>query len=176
MDEVKDDASALEALASALHPEQAGGPLRARVLASAGAEGRYGRFADRLARLFDLSLDATRTLLAEVEAGVGFQPTPWPGLEMRVVAVGPAFPAAQAAVSRLAPGAAFPRHGHADEEVTLVLEGGLVDDDGVEVWRGEELYERSGTEHAPVALPRGTCIAATIAYGGIVLGGKPAGR
>jgi anti-sigma factor ChrR (cupin superfamily) len=172
MAEVSDDASALAALASALQPEQAAGALRSRVLASAGAEGRYGRFADRLARLLDLPVDAARTLLAEVEAGVGFQPTPWPGLEMRVVAVGPAFPAAQAAISRLAPGAAFPRHGHVDEEVTLVLEGGLVDDDGVEVWRGEELYERPGTDHAPVALPRGPCIAATVAYGGIVLGRK----
>lgn len=172
MDEVNDDAPALAALASALQPEQPGGGLRARVLTSAGAEGRFGRFADRVARLFDLPVDAARRLLAEVEAGVGFQPTPWPGLEMRMVTVGPAFPAAQAAVSRLAPGAAFPRHGHVDEEVTVVLEGGLVDDDGAEVWRGEELFERSGTEHAPVALDRGVCIAATIAYGGIALGKK----
>jgi anti-sigma factor ChrR (cupin superfamily) len=175
MDEVKDgDASALAPLASALQPEGAGGGLRARVLSSIAAEGRYGRFADRIARLFDVPLGDARRLLAEVEAGVGFQPTPWPGLEMRQVTLGPAWPEGVAAISRLAPGAAFPPHGHVAEELTVVLEGGLVDTDGVEVWSGQELYEAPGTEHAPVALPRGPCVAATIAYGGIVLG-RPRG-
>ena len=53
--------------------------------------------------------------------------------------VGPAREGTLAGILRLSPGVRYPRHTHHGREWNLVLEGGFREDDGHEVWPGEEV-------------------------------------
>jgi quercetin dioxygenase-like cupin family protein len=143
--------------------------LRARLVGSMKRTGRYGVFADRIARLFDLPIETAVKLVAKLERPDIWNP--WlEGVEMFPVFPGPRFEGAQCGFGRLAAGARFPHHEHVGDEVTLVLDGGLRNDgDGIEVWRGEELFMPAGSEHGFVVLPGQECIAAVTAIGGVKL-------
>jgi putative transcriptional regulator len=151
----------------AVAPAAPSAPLRARVFSSLQAGGRYGVFADRVARLFDLTIDAARQHLQRLEESDPWMPGPAAGIEMRGVRPGPGCAGALATFLRLTPGVVFPRHAHVGEEVSVVLEGGLRDSTGRELSRGGELYKPAGSEHDLVALDGLPCITATIAFGGI---------
>lgn len=162
------EASALLAVALAegkpMPPDRA---VKERLLASLGRPGTYGVFADRLARLFDLPLEAAATLCASLESGEGWKPFLLPGVEMMPVTTGPKYAGAIATLVRLQPGATFPEHAHRGEETMVVLDGGFREtaEGGAEVWRGEELSRGEGTEHTFVALPGRPCIAAAVITG-----------
>jgi putative transcriptional regulator len=151
------------ALARAAPPAR----LRERVLASMRGPGRYGLFADRVARLFDLTLDAAQRRLALLEGGAVWSPGPVEGIDFWPLRAGAGCSGAIATFVRAAPGVAFPRHAHVAEEISFVLDGGLRDSTGLEVWRGEELYKPPRSEHSFVALGDAPCIAATVAFDGI---------
>src|SRR5436190_1921908 len=77
--------------------------------------------------------------------GLAWQPAPFPGVEMKVLwrdPDGEAF----TALFRLAPGARLPRHRHSGYEQTFVLEGSLVDDEGV-CTAGNFVWRRPGSVH-----------------------------
>jgi len=155
------------ALAAAAAAEAPSGGLRARLVGSVSRGGKFGIFADRLARLFDISIEAAEALVAKIEAGQSWKQGPAPGVEWLGVKAGPRLAGAVAAIGRLQPGARFPKHGHVGDETTLVMQGGFRDSSGIEVERGEELYEAPGTEHDFVILDGEECIAAVIAVGGV---------
>lgn len=141
--------------------------LRDRVLASRQRQGRYGIFADRIARLFDLPLADAEALMKRIE-----EPSAWTqflidGLELIPVVAGPKCAGAIATLVRIQPGATFPEHAHRGEETMLVLDGGFREpaDGGEEVWRGDEIFRDDGTEHALVALPGVPCVAAVLIFG-----------
>ena len=143
------------------------GGLRERVLASHQRQGRYGVFADRIARLFDLPLADAEALMKRIE-----QPSEWTaflveGLEMIPVTAGPKRAGAIATLVRIQPGAKFPEHAHRGDETMLVLDGGFREpaDGGEEVWRGDEIFRDDGTEHALLALPGVPCVAAVLIFG-----------
>jgi hypothetical protein len=141
--------------------------LRGRLVASVKRAGRYGVFADRVARLFDLPVDDAAKLVARLDdPGVW---APWlDGAEMFPVRPGPRLEGAVCGFGRLAAGSRFPHHEHVGDEVTLVLDGGFLDEDsGVEIWRGEELFKAAGTPHDFVVLEGQQCIAAVAAMGGV---------
>lgn len=160
-------AAAAVALAAAGDAGEPSRALRDRVMGSLGRGGRFGIFADRLARLFDIPIENALRLLAKVEDPASWRPGPAPGIQMMPVRPGPKYDGAIAAIGRLAPGARFPRHGHIGAETTLVMAGGFRDSSGVEIERGDELFEPPGTEHDFVVLDGEDCIAAVLALGGV---------
>lgn len=141
--------------------------LRDRVLASRQRQGRYGIFADRIARLFDLPLADAEALMTRIEEPSAWTPFLIEGLELVPVAAGPKCAGAIATLVRIQPGATFPEHAHRGDETMLVLDGGFREpaDGGEEVWRGDEIFRGDGTEHTLVALPGEPCIAAVLIFG-----------
>jgi putative transcriptional regulator len=160
--------TALATVGAALAPLPAPPPteLRARLAASFVRGGRYGMYADRIARLFDIEVGDAAELLGKHEGSDKWKP--WlDGVQMISVKAGPKYAGAIAAFGRLRPGARFPHHEHVGDETTVVLDGGFRNEDGSEVWRGEELWRPAGSEHAFVVLDGIDCIAAVIAIGGV---------
>jgi len=150
-----------------LAPVRPGSPLRDRLLASAKRGGKYGRFADRIGRMFDMDLAASEELVKRFEDDSAWMPFLTEGLELIPVPAGPKCDGAIATVVRFQPGTYFPSHVHAGEETMFVLDGGFREDvaNGEEVWRGDEIVRGDGSDHALVALPGIPCVAAVIIYG-----------
>jgi putative transcriptional regulator len=146
---------------------ESGATLRARLVASLGRPGKYGIFVDRLARLFDVSIDKAREIVARVEDPSQLKPGPAEGIMWFGVKPGPKYGDALAMVGRLKPGTRFPHHAHVGEETTLVLDGGFRDASGEEVWRGDEMIMPAGSDHDFVVLDGIDCIAAVLARGGV---------
>jgi hypothetical protein len=157
------------ALARALEPEAPKAELKARLVASVGRKGAYGIFADRVARLFDLPVDAAQALLEKLDEPAVWGPGFFDGMELIPVTAGKKYSGAIATFVKFRPGAHFPRHVHVGEEITLVMSGRLRDSTGIEIARGEELFEADGSEHE-FFVPEGKdCIAAAIVHGYIDL-------
>jgi putative transcriptional regulator len=158
------DAAAAVGLAE--KPRTPGSSLRERLLASHARPGKFGVFADRLARFFDLSIADAEALAQRLESPSAFTPFLVDGLELMSVTCGPKCDGAIATVVRIRPGARFPEHAHHGDETMLVLDGGfreIATDE--EVWRGEELFRPDGSEHLIEALPGAPCVAAVLIYG-----------
>jgi putative transcriptional regulator len=128
--------------------------LRRRLLQTVAGEDRYARFV-RLARfdpvvalfrrIFDLPAQAAADLLAKAD-GL----TDWleaaPGVRYFHFVPGAAVGQLEAGIVRIRPGATFPRHRHRGPEVTLVLEGTLVDR-GQDYGAGRVVESATGSEH-----------------------------
>lgn len=146
--------------------------VHARLLASIGG-GAFERFSQRMASLFDVTVDRARELLGLIE-----RPASWevagPGLGLVHFDGGPAAAAADCGFVRLAPHAAFPLHTHAGEEVSLILAGTLKDRrTGRTYGPGDELVEAENSEHDVVALDDEVIYAAR-ATNGLIVAGAPA--
>jgi quercetin dioxygenase-like cupin family protein len=160
---------ALTALA-AVGADPAPGPgrsaLRERLMASVNRGGKFGIFADRLARMFDLDTDAAAELAKRAEDPTAWMPFFVPGIEMIPVTTGPKVANGTGTLVRIQPGTTFPEHAHRGEETMFVMEGGFRETNGPgEAWRGDELIKGDGSEHAIVALPGVPCVAAAIVTG-----------
>jgi len=141
-------------------------PLRDRLLASMSRKGRHGRYADRLARMFDMTIEAAEKLVAKLDDPSAYTPFFVPGVEVLQVEVGPKFQNAIAVIAKIPPGVTFPHHKHHGTETMFVLAGGFREDKGGnEVWRGDELVSGDGSDHEFVALDGEPCIAASIVEG-----------
>jgi putative transcriptional regulator len=162
---------ALLALAAEGAPAAAApAPLRDRLLATLGRGGKYGLFADRLARLFDISTDAAAALAKSLEDDSAWKPFIVDGVQMIPVEAGPKCAGSIATMVRLQPGAKFPEHVHHGEETMFVLDGGFCEAGekaraDFEAWRGDEVVRDDGTGHGLVALPGVPCVAAVIIFG-----------
>ena len=78
-------------------------------------------------------------------ASLPWQPTRFPGVEMKILwrdPDGEAF----TGLFRMAPTASLPKHRHCGVEQTFVLEGSLVDDDGV-CSAGNYVWREQGSVH-----------------------------
>jgi putative transcriptional regulator len=149
--------------------------LRDRVVASRGRPGKYGIFADRVARLFDLPIARAEELMQRIEHPDAWTPFFVDGVQMIPVIGGSKCDGAIATLVRIEPGARFPEHAHRGDETMLVLDGGFRETgDGEgdaalgsarEAWRGDEIFRADGTEHALVGLPGVPCIAAVVIFG-----------
>ncbi len=119
--------------------------VKSRLLASAGA-GRFERFADRVAALFDVTVDRARELLGLVERPASWE-HPIPGVSLIHFEGGPACAAADCGFVRIARGCKFPWHTHRGEEVSVILSGAMRDLDGRILRAGDELVHPQGTQH-----------------------------
>lgn len=127
--------------------------------------GRFERFADRVAAFFDVSREHALRMLESLEDASRWMPGPVEGSELFPVEPGPAREGMMAAVLRLHPGVPYPRHTHLGRELNLVLEGGLREDSGHEVWPGEELEKTDGSSHGFSALHGPACLCAVLLEG-----------
>jgi len=153
-------------------PALAPASVHERLMASLGG-GRLEAFSSRMAQLFDVTVDRARELLGLIERPASWEPG-GPGLDLVHFDGGPAFAMADCGFIRLAPNAAFPLHTHAGEEVSVMLEGTLVDRrSGRTHVAGDEIAEAQDVEHDVVAGPEGAMYAAR-AMNGILVGGAPA--
>jgi anti-sigma factor ChrR (cupin superfamily) len=75
---------------------------------------------------------------------VDWEPTPYPGVEVKVLYREPG--GRMTSLTRFAPGATLPAHRHVGLEQSFVLEGTLVDDDGA-CTAGNFVWRRPGSVH-----------------------------
>ena len=118
---------ALASTADVLPPISPSKRTRARLLDALAGPDRFSPFFELLARKFDLAVDAIRTLLAGVDDPSAWEEGPFAGLRLIHFSAGPAVTASDTGFVRLAAGMEFPRHRHVDKEMTIVLEGTMID-------------------------------------------------
>jgi putative transcriptional regulator len=145
--------------------------VKQRLMASIGA-GRFEAFSARIARLYDVTLDRAREILALIERPASWVQQIVPGLSFVDFEGGPATAGGDCGFVRLIPGAVFPPHTHLGEEATIILQGQIHDPvNGVTVSAGEDYVRTQGTAHHIVCVGTEDCIYATRALGGIEVGG-----
>ncbi|MCE9670821.1 dimethylsulfonioproprionate lyase family protein [Myxococcus stipitatus] len=147
---------------SAVEPPPA---VLARLMERMEGPRRLERFANQLAAFFDLTRERALALLDALGDATPWMPGPVEGSELMPVEAGPAREGMLAAILRLNPGVRYPAHTHHGRELNLVLEGGLREDDGHEVWPGEELEKTDGSVHAFTALAGPACLCASLLEG-----------
>lgn len=160
---------AAEGLAPAIAPSP---EVKRRLLASIGG-GRFERFANRIATLFDVTLDRGRELLGLIERSPSWE-VQIPGVSLVHFEGGPAAAAADCGFIRIAPGAMFPPHTHRGEEVAIVLAGRVHDGANHRtLGPGDEYAMAADTSHDLVCVGDEDCIYAVRARNGIAVGGVP---
>jgi putative transcriptional regulator len=150
-----------EGLTALVVPVEPPPQVLARVMEQMEGPGRLARFADRVAAFFDVTRERALEVLASVSDPSAWMPGPVTGSELLLVETGPARKAALAGILRLNPGVRYPRHLHHGREWNLVLEGGFREDDGHEVWPGEELMKTEASSHGFTALDGPACLCAS---------------
>jgi mannose-6-phosphate isomerase-like protein (cupin superfamily) len=147
----------------AVNPVAPSPHVRVRLLASIGA-GRFESMAPAFRRIFDLTLDGARALLAWID-----DPSKWQQVMPHFAAIhfagGPACVGADTGFVRLAPHSTFPYHAHRGEEHTLVLAGTALTSDGKSLRAGDEIVETPGTAHDLTNTGEDDFIYATRAFG-----------
>jgi quercetin dioxygenase-like cupin family protein len=137
--------------------------VRARLLASIGG-GRFERFAERIAGLYDVALDRAREILGMLELPAAREPA-FPGAALLHFTGGPACAGADTGFVILAPGARFPWHHHDGAETVLCLQGTIIDDDGTVYGPGDVQVKAPGTAHEFQAGPDEELIFAARVFG-----------
>jgi hypothetical protein len=138
-------AAELDSYLGLIPPVTPSADVKARLLASAGG-GRFERFVDRMASLFDVSVDRARELLALVERAASWE-QPIPGVSLIHFTGGPACANADCGFVRIAAGCKFPWHTHRGEEINLILVGAAHDAAGKVFRAGDEIVEQHGSAH-----------------------------
>jgi hypothetical protein len=144
------------------------GDLKARLIASAGG-GRFERFADRVAKLLDVTIERARELLGLVERPSSWE-HPVPGVSLIHFEGGPAYAAADCGFVRIARGCKFPWHTHRGEEVSVILSGAMRDLDGRVLRADDELVHAQGSQHELAAEGDADVIYVARAMNGIEVG------
>lgn len=115
-------------------------------LMSAISGGRFERFTAVFSKIFDVTADKGRELLAWIE-----DPTKWedmnPFAKVIHFPAGPACVGADTGFVRVAPGGTFPYHSHNGTEISLILAGTATTSDGKVLRAGDEVFEEPGTAH-----------------------------
>jgi hypothetical protein len=145
-DEVEDERAFL-ALATAVPPVHAGSDARARLLAAIERE-RYLPFLGELSSKFDVAEDAMRALLVRID-----EPGAWilgaPPIQGHMnFRPGPRHAPLRGGFARMMGGMRLPHHRHTDRELTVVLEGELVDGEGQSYGPGASIDMPPGSVHS----------------------------
>jgi hypothetical protein len=125
--------------------------VRERLLASVAA-GRFERFVDRFAAMYDVAVARARELFAMIDDPSTYD-RQLPGAALIHFQGGPACAGADCGFVLLPAGAHFPWHRHNGAEDILVLQGASIDCDGTVTHVGETDHRDAGTEHEFSAAP-----------------------
>jgi putative transcriptional regulator len=124
--------------------------------------GRFEHLLDRVAELYDLSLNDARNVLSSIDKASSWATELAQGVWLCPVTAGPKVKDAFTVLVKVEPGGVFPTHTHGGRERVLILEGGYRDVSGVEYWRGELDEREQGTSHSFVGLEGLGCICAAV--------------
>jgi putative transcriptional regulator len=158
-------APGVSGLTALVVPEAPPAAVLEQVVARMEAPGRFARFAEQVAALFDLTREQALAVLESLSEPSAWLPGPTDEIQLVPVETGPAKAGMLAAFVRVPPGLRYPRHTHHGREWNLVVEGGLREDSGREVWPGELLEKEEGSVHDFTALEGPACIAAAVIDG-----------
>lgn len=150
-------------------PLQAAPPdeTRGRLFASVDHLERFSPHAPALSDALAVPENDARLVLHRFSDDDGWRPAPVPGVTWRKAPVGAPRAGATAILARVEPGASFPRHKHLGDELTLVVQGAILDEHG-RIDAGRVTARRDGSEHTITADPSlPTCLCAIVALGGI---------
>jgi hypothetical protein len=125
--------------------------VRERLLASAAA-GRFERFVERVAQMYDVAVARARELVGMIDDPSTYD-RQLPGAALIHFQGGPAYAGADCGFVLLPAGGQFPWHWHEGEEDVLVLQGAMVDGSGKVTRVGEEDHQDPGSEHEFSAAP-----------------------
>ena len=171
-------AAELASYRDATHELAAAGPVVAvpadierRLMASIGG-GAFERFADRVGKIFDVTVDRARELLGLVEHRAAWE-TPIPRIGLIHFDGGPACATADCGFVRISPGGTFPWHTHRGEELSIIVAGTLCDVDGKLYGPGDELVRPAGSQHELTVSGDEDVIFVARAFDGIELGARP---
>ena len=145
----------LGAVAMGLAPVAPSAEARSRLMVAAAGPDRYSALFNQIGHYCDLTIDAVRAALANVDVSDLWEPGPMPGVLLQHFAHGPAAAGADTGFVRFPPNFVFPRHRHLGREITLVLDGELTDHDGRVYGPGDVLDYPDGTEHTFTVGPDG---------------------
>jgi putative transcriptional regulator len=159
-------ADAFSTLALALPAEAPPATLRDRILGAARPP-RLGDFVDRLAALFDVSLEKARQLLHQLDDDAAWLPGPVPSSFVILTQGGPKLGGAFCGFVKMAAGLPWPKHTHHGREHMFVLQGGFKQHDGVEVHPGDVHIMEAGSAHSFDIFADEACIAAVVLAGEI---------
>lgn len=160
--ECQEEADALDALGRTLSVPSSS--LFAKLWTKLAGTGRFEHLLEKLAKLFDISVNEARALLARVDDPGAWESQLAPGVWLSPVEAGPACDGAFTVLVRIEPGAVFPTHTHGGEEQVFILEGGYLDVGGKEYWRGELDVRPKGSSHSFTGLPGQGCLCAARMY------------
>jgi hypothetical protein len=163
-----------DALGAAIQPVTPSLHVKERLMAAVGG-GRFESYSARMARLFDVTVDRARELLALIERPGSWIPQVVPGISLVHFDGGPAAAAADCGFVRLTPGTMFPPHTHLGEEAVTVLSGKIEDvTNHVICVAGDDYVQAEGTSHYLVCVGTEDCIFASRAINGIAVMGARA--
>lgn len=162
------------ALGAVVRPVAPSPDVKARLMASIGG-GRFEAYSARIGRLFDVTVERARELLALIERPASWIPQIVPGIALVHFDGGPAAAAADCGFIRLTPGTMFPPHTHLGEEAVTVLSGKVQDlTNNVVCVAGDDYVQAEGTSHYLVCVGPDDCIFASRAINGITVMGARA--
>lgn len=121
---------------------------RAGLLAATDPTVPHGPFLSRLARLFDLDFDQITRVVADLDLPARWEPTLLPTVRLFHFEGGPLYAKADNGFVVFGAGTVFPRHRHVGEEITLILSGHILLDDGQLLGPGDRMILPDGAEHA----------------------------
>jgi hypothetical protein len=106
-------------------PTEPSARARERLVSALFGVDRFRPFVERLRRMVDLSDEAVRGLLAQIDDASAWEEGPLPSIKLIHFAHGPGLAIEETGFVRLSAGQKVPRHRHIGAEVSLVLEGTL---------------------------------------------------
>ncbi len=145
--EMRAISDALEAFATTLSPVAPKADTKARLLATM-SENRFLPFVDELSRYFDLAVDRVKQVLRMIDDPGAWERGPMPGIDLIHFDGGANAFAADTGFVRFPAGMHFPQHQHQGPELSFVLQGTIIDDDGTIYGPGDAMIKRAGTEHS----------------------------
>jgi hypothetical protein len=143
------------ALALSLEPVEPAAELRANLISRLTGSERFTPFAGDVARVFGVTHAAARAALLHVDDAEVWRAGLWPG---SLVFWTPELREASTVIARVPAATRIPRHPHADRELTMVLQGCLIEDGHAQHGPGDVLDMPPSSEHAIAVSDGAECL------------------
>lgn len=162
-----------DAVTATLSPAPGPRELRARMLDATERVHRFDGLEAAIAEAADLDEAVVDELLLAIDRDESWEPAPVPNVTLLHFEGGPRTKDAITGFVRVEPGGAFPPHGHAGDEIVIVLQGETEDTaTGRRYGRGARIASGPDVEHAMVVTSDIALIYLAVAQRGIYLGGE----
>jgi putative transcriptional regulator len=140
--------------------------VREQLFARVRNQSRWAPFVERVAELFDLTVEKAEALLETLADAGNWVPGPGGGTELYFVPKGPRLAGAEAGFLRLDANVQFPKHRHLGQETAIIMDGSLREDGSDRVWQpGDVQINEAGTEHSFTAGENGCLFAVVVVEG-----------